>query len=526
MPERPAVRARPAGVAVGAVVVVAVLLAGLVLAPLRHAGLHTDDWAWLALAAQVDSPWPAYGQGLMFGYFYRPTAFVAWVAAERLFGDHAALHYLASLLVHGLTAGALAAWLRACGVRAGAIAVALAVVTLAPATTGLVLWASNRNEALAVLFGLLALRSACAEGRGPALLTLALLVLSTSAKETGLLFAMAVAAQGLVRRDGPLLGRWPVVVVPLVAVALVFGVRQAIVLPIDPAAGGEMPLSAVLAKGLAGWWMNAPRALFGVEGTAAIAVAGATSAIVAIVAAWRARAKALRPVAVAAALFLLLPALVQSPITSIVLGDPASPMPLVNLRFFAIGTLGVALLAACAWPARGAWRLAAGVLLAGAVAMMATASHRNAGQWSAETQGMHIDAARIAAVVARAVPAPAGACLVDVRGVGLVPGARPYLDAMLRRHVAKDDPLARCVFAADGALPYVAFLPLEACAPTAWSDVGLGVATLHGRPYVDTLAGACQIILRPAAAGLRPSAIVDLAAAGPADAAPRRWPLH
>lgn len=495
------------------VTLAALALTALVMAPLRHAGLHTDDWAWLALATQADSPWPAYAQGLMFGYFYRPTAFVSWFVAERAFGDSALPHYALSLATHALSAAALGAWLRAAGLRTPATAVAFALFALAPATTGLVLWASNRNEALTVLFGLLALRAACANGRWTHVATFALLALSISAKETGLLFAMAVAVQGLLRPGDAWRARASTLVAPLLAVALVFGVRQTVVLPIDPAAGGDTPLLALLATGGAAWWANLPRVVAGVHGAVPVALVVSVLALVLATAGWRARAPTLRPVAAVGALLLLLPALVQSPITALVLGDPSAPMALVNLRFYAIATLGFAVLAGCAWPQSGtAPRVAAVAVLLGVLGAWAATSHRNAEQWAAETRTMRFDAPAVAASLVSRAPPPSAPCLVDVRGVPLPPGVRPYFDAMLRPHWPDGEPLARCVFAADGALPYVSFLPAGACAVTDWSALGIEVATLHGEPYVATLAGACQIILRPAAGGLRPSRVIDWSA--------------
>lgn len=495
---------------VALIVVLIVLVFALAMSPLRHAGLHTDDWAWLALASETHAPWAAYREPTMFGYFYRPTAFVLWFASERLFGDAAIAHYALGLLLHLAAAAALGAWLMALGTSRAAALAAVALFALMPATSGLALWASNRNEALAVLAGLLALRAAV-DGR--ALWVAVLLALAITAKETGLLFALAVALQALAMPQRPV--PWRVALLAtsaLVAIALL-ALRQAIVWPVDPSSPESTLSLAVVRDGLREWWVHLPQALTGLSPRAA-ALPVALSLILVIVAASRRAWRTKRAAAMLVGGALLLgPAVLQSPITAVVLSGEAPMAMLVNLRFYAIAALGFAVLVAASWPDAPRPRLAAAALVLVACMAGGWTSHQQAWQWAAETRAMAIDHRAAAAAVAVGEWAlPPHGCIVDVQGVPLPEGVRPYFDGMLRARLPHGDPLRRCAFAADGQLPWVSFLPAEACARGHWTDAGVHVVVAIAGPMADELAGACQIVLRPSPGGLRPAATL-------------RWPL-
>lgn len=481
----------------------AALLAALAIAllwPLRHAALHTDDWAWLALAHEATSPWAAYTEGLMFGYFYRPTAFFWWFVSERLWGDTAALHYAASVLIHGLGVLALAWWLRAAGAAPVAIAAGLVLFAFSPATTSLALWQSNRNEALAVLAGLLALRAAWAHGGLRLPLVVAMLAISITSKETGVLFAVAVVAQALLRPHDPQRARIGEVAAAITTTLLVLGIRHTVVFPVDPSAEGGNDLLASMAIGFPAWWRHLPQALSGTAGVLATGLVafGLLAALTA--AAVRARSPVNRVLPAIGVLLLVAPAVLQSPITAVVLPTPGAIDLLVNLRFYAIAALGVAILVVAAWPARPSRAWLPAVVVLGCGIALASGSHRHAERWVTETRSMDVDAPRLAAAIAATLPPPPAdvACVINVEGVPLAPGVRPYFDAMLRLQWPPGSAFERCLFAADGQLPWVAFMPAAVCNPGRWQPALLQVPVPRGVPFVAIAAGACQIALRPA----------------------------
>ena len=185
-------------------------------------------------------------------------------------------------------------------------------------------------------------------------------------------------------------------------------------------------------------------------------------------------------------------------------------------RFYAIAALGVAILVVAAWPTQPSRAWLAAALVAGLGVTFAASSHRHAQRWVEETRAMNVDARRVAGNIAAAMPAPPAdrACVIDVEGVPLAPGVRPYFDAMLRLQWPPGSAFERCLFAADGQVPWVAFLPAAVCRPERWAPAQLQVPAPGGVPFVGLAVGACQIALRPAGERLQATHVLSWPALG------------
>ncbi|GAB3738813.1 hypothetical protein GCM10028794_21920 [Silanimonas algicola] len=481
-----------------------------VLVPLLAANFHSDDLGWLAFARQAGTPWPAFVESQIFGYFYRPSAFVYWWLAERIAGPSPTMHYVLSIGLHAASGWAFFEWMRRSHVSVPvALLAALAVVASLP-VSGTALWLSSRNETLALAAGVAALALAPGARGWRAVGAGLLLLVACTAKETGLLFAAAVVAQSMAGASGRPDWRSPALWAALLPAAMALFARQWIIVPIGPEADGAVSVATLVRDGVLPWWQHWPSALAGWgQPVSAVATAGLFALGALAMAGLTARRHPGHRGLVAAALVLvMLPAGLQSPITALVLPQDGADAFLVNLRFFATATVGLVVLAALgldrpdAAPFRHA-AFATGLVL---VAASAFSAHHQASRWQAETAAM-------AAPMAVAGRLPAGladqagpACVLDVQGTGLAPGLAPYLDSAVRARAPRGHP-PRCLVTADGVLPYFAFLHASACRPDAgWEARGLAPAVVDGRRFAERFGPLCQIALRTTPTGLRPSA--------------------
>ncbi len=481
-----------------------------VLWPLLSADFHSDDLGWLAFARQAATPWPAFVESQIFGYFYRPSAFVYWWIAERIAGPSPAIHYALSIGLHALSAWAFFGWMRRSHVSLPvAMLAALAVVVSVP-VSGTALWLSSRNETLALACGLAALALAPGAGWRRAAGVALLLLVACTAKETGLLFAAALAVQAVV--DAPRKRFWqvPMLWAAVLPVAVALLARQWIIVPIGPEADGVGSVATLVRDGMLPWWQLWPSALTGwgqsvstfatagLLGLGALAVAGLMAL----------RRPDHRGVAAAAVVLVALPAALQSPITALVLPQDGADAFLVNLRFFATATVGLTALAAVGLDRSGPGAVRAGGLVLGVVLVVASAlgAHRQALRWQVETAGMAAPMVVAARLPARFADGHSGACVIDVRGSGLAPGLAPYLDSAVRALAPRGQP-PRCLVTADGRPPHFAFLEPSACrADAGWEARGLAPAVVDGRRFAEPFGALCQIALRATPEGLRPSA--------------------
>lgn len=500
---------------VGAAALLALAIV-LALWPLLGADAHSDDLTWLAFVRHAASPWPAFTESQLFGYFYRPSAFVHWWLAERIAGSDLRAHYALVLAVHAAGGALFALWLRRSGLAASIAWPCGALAALALPVAGTAMWLSSRNETLAIVAGLAALALAPRAAGGPASAGVLravgvglLLAVACTAKETGLVFAAAVAAQAALsawpRRPWRLPLVWAVVLPALLALLA----RQSIIVPIGPEAGG-VELGALWRDGVVAWWRHLPAALagWGQPSSAVRATLLAAAAVLVLAGLAAARDRGRVGLLAAAVVLAVLPAPLQSPITSLVLPAPGADAFLVNLRFFASATLGLVALAALGVEraARSPMRWPAAAMLAALIVASALGAHGQAQRWVQETQALaaplHV-ARRLPVDVAAGAPP---ACLVAVEGTGLHAGLAPYLDSAVRALAPRGRP-PTCLLAAEGVPPHVAFLAPEACrADAAWGERGLVVANLGGRHHAEPFGRLCQIALRPSPDGgpLRP----------------------
>lgn len=501
--------------AVHASLVVAVAL--VVLAPLLAAGFHSDDLGWLAFARQAATPWPAFVEPQIFGYFYRPSAFIYWWLAERAAGTAPALHYAISIALHAATGLMVALWLRRSGLSMAVATLAAMAVLASLPVSGTALWLSSRNETLALACGVAALALAPRAASGRSVAVGALLLVACTAKETGLLFAAAVAVQTMIERRESRPWRLPLLWAAMLPALAALLARQWVILPIGLEADGIGSVSTLLRDGVLPWWRHWPAALSG-WGTPFSPLAVAGVVVIALLAAAglaALRRHQHRGLVSAALLLVVLPSALQSPITSLVLPQPGADTFLVNLRFFATATLGLVVLAAigldqCAVGMRRRLGLTFAVVL---LLLSGFAAHRQVERWRVETATLGAPLAVAEALPAGIADEGPSPCIVDVRGTGLSPGLAPYLDSAVRALAPRGRP-PRCLVLADGIAPHFAFFDAAACAPDAgWAAHGLNIAVIDGRPLADRFGALCQIALRADAAGMRPTSQITLGGA-------------
>lgn len=317
----------------------------VVAVPLLQAGFHTDDWIWLAIVRHLDNPLPVYGTGILHEYFYRPSSVALWWLAERLAGHASAGHYLVDIAVHAASCVMLVVALRAYRVGLAAALIAGVLFALAPAALGTVSWLSNRNELLAVAagFGFLLLLERALDRRAWMLPMMLALAVSVSSKETGLVFASAgLLRLAWARREGGGFSPW-LWIGALLPVAGLFVLRRLTLLPVGVAISPSTAPAGVL-----GWFQTLPSALAGFTAAPWLVVALACALVllaVFIVLTARAQPGRRLPLAIAGCL-LLLPPLLQWPITHLVFADAGARLFTENLRFFYLASAALAMLLA------------------------------------------------------------------------------------------------------------------------------------------------------------------------------------
>lgn len=477
------------------------LLAALacVALPLLHAGFHSDDWIWLAIVRHLDHPFAPFVDGILHEYFYRPSSVALWWLAERLAGHASAGHYAVDIAVHAASCLLLVWLLRVYRVGLLPALLAGALFALAPAAMGTVSWLSNRNELLAVAagFGFLLVLELALQRRAWLLPMTLLLALSVSSKETGLVFAAAGLLRLLwARRDGTTLTAWAWIGV-LAPVAGLFVMRKLTLWPV-----GVAIAPSTAPAGIAGWWQTLPSALGGFSTSSLLngLIAGAL-VVLALLALRTARAQPRRrlPLAIAGTL-LLLPPLLQWPITHLVFADAGARLFFENLRFFYLATAALAMALAVVidqCPRR--YRMLASLVAVLAVLLPAGwASQRMTVDWarhSGPTSSLILELVRPLADA----DYPRGCVIVLAREHW--PTAFPtFADAIVKYAAAPGASVLGCAVFTDTA-PAHTLLPRQDCSAAHWP--ALALRTQQEVPVLRPLGNLCLAGFRtPDAAAL------------------------
>lgn len=494
------------------------LAAWWTLAPILAGGFVHDDWTLLAAVGGLRAPWPLLLENLGHVYFYRPVGLLAWWGLVAGLGVDPWAHALAQVALQAALGAALLGALRALEVpRAGALMVA-ALALLHPVAAGSAAWMANRFELLAAIGLLLALRGLAAAGAGGALRWLGVAAATTLAigsKETGLLLApLALLAlwgrTDLRRADALRLGL-------AVALPLALWAALRLQLPGDPTATpGLAGLDPALAwRGVMQWLALAPDALALDAPRGAGVAALVVLAALALLGLWRPATRRQTLLGLALALG---PGALQWPVTAVVLGGPEALAITSNLRFYLVGLLGLALLAALgpallaeaaraaalarrpAGPAapgsiRGpaALRVTAAAAGLGALALaaaLAPLARERAAGWAA-LGGDPATLAQQAALADLLAALPGGpGCKLVVEGLGGVnlPG---FADHLAKAGLSADAPQRDCVVVTDP-MPWQAILGADAATPAALAplaarvegDAPIAPAPFAGRVFV------------------------------------------
>jgi len=136
--------------------VVACAFGFLLLYPLRGASPTGDDFFYLALGPQLDTPADLLLHDSTASYFFRPVVMLLWWATSALTRD-AATHYAINIALHMLNGLLLFALLRRLAVRATVAALAALVFIAHVTTFSAAAWLSVRFDLVSLAFGLGAL---------------------------------------------------------------------------------------------------------------------------------------------------------------------------------------------------------------------------------------------------------------------------------------------------------------------------------------------------------------------------------
>jgi hypothetical protein len=470
----------------------AAILALAILWPLRMAGYIDDDWGWLALSRHLDSPLDAILGNVLGGYFWRPLPLTVDWLLGRVFDASAGPRYALSALQHALSAALVAALVWSVTRRRVDAALAGALVAAAPAVSSLALWLSNRNELLSLNLGLaalLCLQRALVAGRvtsARALAVCLLLMLALASKESAYVFALALMCRGalawpaLARPD-----RWRLAAALLAPVMIALAMRLQSVSEFAGMLEAESPLT-IAVRGVLAWFGLLPQALGGFHqpGWRGLAVVVLLALPVVLAASTHARETIRSPLVVIGLVLLLVPALVQWPVTGVVLHLANAAEVTVNQRFFALSAAGAALLAVGGLALLRKRRLpVAGLVLV--VALGTHTSWRQTQAWSEATgsQGRATEQAvdRLLTLLGDPPPSP---CVLMLHTQALPAG---FADAAIKARAPRHAALLDCMVFVDGRAPWYGFARGGQC-----NDAAMAPARLSPSVPVIDYGGVCQ----------------------------------
>lgn len=448
----------------------------LCLWPLLSAGLHTDDWGWLALAHMLDNPLASYTKNILWGYFYRPSAMVFWWMTERLAGDQSAWHYLINVALHSASASCLALLLRAAGRPVWLSAGVGLLYVCCPAIAGTSLWLSSRNEMLALFAGLcsmLFLEHEIRKQRFHGFAISVFLFIALTAKESAYLFPFACACRvffdfelrrSLKRRKAVLIIFY--LFVPLVLSA---SLRSITIIPIGPEANAAS-LFETLRVGITHWFRVWPSAISGFDAGRiywiyfSVISATALLALSTIYANGKTRAWGL-----AALLLVFAPGALQAPITATVLSQASAIDFPENLRFYATSSLGVLLLIGMCMPITS-FKWYSGIALSSLLFIGGLTSFNLAAAWRDNTQTDDRQARRLAVLIpALMTKTPCQGLNRIMIKADVMPSIAPWIDPALKAQWPRAANIQHCSFFVESQQSYYQILPLIDCDKTNWS---------------------------------------------------------
>jgi hypothetical protein len=467
-------------------------LAVAILGPLRTAGYIDDDWGWLALSRHLDSPLDAILNNVLGGYFWRPLPLIVDWLLGRTFDASALPRYALSAMQHALSSALVAALVWTATRRSVAAVLAGTLVAAAPAVSSLALWLSNRNELLSLNLGLAALvclERALHAGRvtvGRAAAVALLLMLALASKESAYVFALALFCRGALAWPAlPSADRWWLATALLTPVTMALAMRLLAVSEFAGMLEAESALT-IATRGILAWFGLLPQSLGGFHQPAwrGLLVTSLLLLPVALALWTRKRALASAPLVVVGIVLLLVPALVQWPVTGVVLHMAGAVQVTVNQRFFALAVIGATLLSVgCLTLLRH--RALPALALALAAAFGTQAAWRQTQAWSDATgaQGRAAEQAvdRVLAMMGETPPSP---CVLMLRGEALPAG---FADAALKARAPRGAPVLDCMVFVDGVAPWYGFARGGRCDDALMAPVRLSPTA----PVID-YSGVCQ----------------------------------
>lgn len=464
--------------------------------PALAAGFHVEDYAYVALMRHLPSPWTLLVDNIFFVYYYRATGMLFWWLSVQLAGTDAWWHNLFDLIVHAGNAGLLAVLASMLARNAVAGAVAGIAFACLPAAASTAMWMSDRYDPLALLFGMLALiafERAIAGSRAAVIASAIALLLAIASKEVAFAVAALMFVRALViawqRRTLPI----ALLLAAIVPVAVALLMRVLTVQTLETSLGVTDLIDATL-RGTIAWWQRLPAAVAGFH-----AVSGTVIALIAIVAILALAAIALgivarRPgvsiLAVSGALLVVVPSVIQWPVTSLVLPHDEALAFVVNLRFYHLAMAGLALLLSAAMlglhspPFRVVFAALLLPLCVGGVVLTRSTAHAWATVWAPPVAAYQSLAS---ALDTRTYPS---ACRIRLDVRALPSPAVAHIDTIVKAGVPRHSSILHCSVTA--AVPsHVTLVDAGVCDSAAWP--AFGIRRFHDEPAVQRMGALCAI---------------------------------